>query len=285
MLELKKVLCPIDFSNLAARELNLAVQVCEAFGSKLVLHHNVLITGVGFSKAWEWSEEHRAQTVPEGDAFKRLEGVLATLPPGVRAQAEAKISSGSVAPVLLMLAQHLPADLVVLGSHGWSTDDHSSVTERIVDKCPCPVLTFHEGHEQAFRLQPKGDEPPAKVLVPTDLSEAAARAVNYAFELARRFPLHLTLLHVVPSGAGVAAAEQKLGALVPSDLAPRIETAIHQGKAVEDILDTVEAMRPAFMVVGEHKPGGLFHRLFSQNRAREILHRASCPVWFIPNRG
>jgi len=282
MLELKKVLCPIDFSNLAARELDLAVQVCEGFGSKLVLHHNVLITGVGFSKAWEWSEEHRAQTVPEGDAFKRLEGVLATLPPSV--QAEAKISSGSVAPVLLMLAEQLPADLVVLGSRGWSTDDHSSVTERIVDKCPCPVLTFQEGNAQSFRLRPAGDAATVKVLVPTDLSETAAKAVAYAFELARKFPLHLTLLHVAGSSDGVGAAEQKLKALVPTDLAARVETDVHQGKAVEDIVATVEAMRPAFMVVGEHKPGGLLHRLFSQNRAREILHRANCPIWFVPHR-
>lgn len=285
MLELKTVLCPIDFSNLAARELELAVKVCEAFGAKLVLHHNVLITGAAFSKAWEWSEEHRAQTVPEGDAFKRLEGVLATLPPTVRAQAEAKISSGSVAPVLLMLAQQLPADLVVLGSHGWSTDDHSSVTERIVDKSPCPVLTFREGNEQSFRLRPESDAAPVRVLVPTDLSETAAKAVAYAFELARKFPLQLTLLHVVGSGTGVGAAEQKLKQLVPADLAPRLETAVHQGKAVDDIVATVEAMRPAFMVVGEHKPGGILHRLFSENRAREILHRASCPIWFVPHRG
>lgn len=281
MLELKKVLCPIDFSNLAARELDLAVEVCEAFGSKLVLHHNVMITGVGFSKAWEWSEVHQGHAPSEGDAFKRLEGVLATLPASV--QAEAKISSGSVAPVLLLLAEQLPADLVVLGSHGWSTEEHSSVTERIVEKSPCPVLTIQEGHEHAFRLRPQTGEPAVKVLVPTDLSDSAATAVHYAFELARRLPLHVTLLHVARDASAATAAERKLKDLTPSDLADRVERIVHQGKALDDILGTVDATRPAFMVVGEHV-GGVFHRLFTQHTAREILHRASCPVWFVPHR-
>lgn len=281
MLEVKKVLCPIDFSNLAARELDLAVQVCEAFGSKLVLHHNVMITGVGFSKAWEWSEEHRGHAPSEGDAFKRLEGVLATLPPTV--QAEAKISSGSVAPVLLLLAEQLPADLVVLGSHGWSTDEHSSITERIVEKSPCPVLTIQEGHEHAFRLRPQSGEPTVRVLVPTDLSDSAATAVHYAFELARRLPLQLTLLHVARDEEAAAAAQGKLKDLIPSDLAARIEMVVHQGKAIDDIVRTVDETRPAFLVVGEHV-GGIFQRLFTQHTAREILHRASCPVWFVPHR-
>jgi hypothetical protein len=34
---------------------------------------------------------------------------------------------------------------VVLGSHGWSTQDHASVTERLIDRCSRPVLTFEEG--------------------------------------------------------------------------------------------------------------------------------------------
>lgn len=282
MLEIKTVLCPVDFSNLAARELELAVQVCEAFGAKLIVHHNVLATGPAFSKAWEWSEEHRAEKVHEGDAAKRLQGVLATLPPTIRA--EAQVSSGPVAPVLLLLAEQLPADLMVLGSHGWSTQDHASVTERILERSPCPVLTIHEGIEHAFRLKPAGVEPAVRVLVPTDLSDSAATAVRYAFDLARRFPLHLTLLHVVREGAPAAPAEHQLEALVPPDLATRVDTTIHHGRAVDEILATVETLQPAFMVVGEHV-GGFFHRLFTQHTARQILHRARCPVWFVPHRG
>src|SRR4051812_9098423 len=41
LMEIKTVLCPTDFSTLSERELQLAIRICQRFGAKLVVQHNV----------------------------------------------------------------------------------------------------------------------------------------------------------------------------------------------------------------------------------------------------
>jgi hypothetical protein len=85
-----------------------------------------------------------------------MQAALNALPRDV--WAEGVVSVGSVVGALLALAEELHADLIVLGSHGWSTETHASVTERIIAEAPRPVLTFNEGALATgrFRLRARG---------------------------------------------------------------------------------------------------------------------------------
>jgi len=282
---LKIVLCPIDFSDLSRQELALAVEVGEAFGAHLVLHHNLAAVSPGLTRAWEWNEVHRADEASAAKAEARMRQLLAELPKGV--SAEASLTSGPLATVLLELARQLPADLVVLGSHGWSTLDHASVTERIIERAPCPVLTLQEGSAPRFRLRAAADGTAVPVVVPTDLSEEGQRVVEYAVELAHKLPLLLHLLHIVPSGSSymtLETAQRRVNDLIPTDLLAQTECHVKQGDSIEEILKLSQLMEPAFMIMGEHARS-FFRRFFTKDTAREVLHRAQCPVWFVPPRG
>jgi len=284
MPQIRIVLCPVDFSNLARQELTLATEVSAAFGARLVLHHNLAAVSPGFTRAWEWNEVHHADHVSRAKAEAYMRQLLADLPKTV--SAEATISSGPLAPVVLELARQLPADLVVLGSHGWSTPDHTSVTERVIDRCTCPVLTIEEGGTTAtpFRLFSAGSDESSRVVVATDLSAAGTHVLAYAYDLARSAPLELHVVHVLPSGADVPSAEraeQKLLATVPHELAERVQCYIERGDTIDAILDFSYGIDPAFMVMGEHART-FFQRVFSKDTARGVLHRATCPVWFVP---
>jgi nucleotide-binding universal stress UspA family protein len=279
----KIVLCPIDFSDLSRQELALAVEVGEALGAHLVFHHNLASVSPGFTRAWEWNEVHRSEPASAAKAEARMRDVLAEVPKGV--SAEASISTGPLGTVLLELARQLPADLVVLGSHGWSTEDHASVTERIIERCPCPVLTVQEGPAaQRFRLRCATAGEAVPVVVPTDLSDAAEPAVAYAVELARLLPLRLHLLHIVPTGSSymtLEAAQRHVNDLIPTDLLARAESHVQQGDSIEGILKVTRRIDPAFMIMGEHARGFIRH-IFTKDTARQVLHRAPCPVWFVP---
>jgi universal stress protein A len=285
MSRLKIVLCPIDFSDLSRRELGLAVEIGETLGAHLVLHHNLAAVSPGLTRAWEWNEVHRADEASTAKAEARMRQLLAELPKGI--SAEASVSSGPLAPLLLELARQLPADLIVLGSHGWSTPDHASVTERIIDRSPCPVLTIQEGAASHFRLRAAHGSDVVPVVVPTDLSEEGQRVVEYAIELARMAPLQLHLLHVPPAGSSyltLETAQRRLNDLVPTDLLAQAEAHVQPGDSTTEILKLSERISPAFMIMGEHARG-FFRRFFTHDTAREVLHRASCPVWFVPPRG
>jgi universal stress protein A len=283
MVQIKTVLCPVDFTDLARKEIALAAEVCEAFGAQLVLHHNLSAVSPGLTRAWEWDALHQSDDVSSREAEQRLRGLLAELPKGI--QATASVSHGPVGLVLLEIARQLPADVVVLGSHGWSTPDHASVSERLLEQCPCPVLAIHDGDTPTrFRLRPEASHEPVAVVVPTDFSESAQRAVDYAFELARRLPLHLHILHVTPRGADesrASAEARTIDDLVPPDLIGQTFSHVEPGEAVEQILLLSARLNASFILMGEHARG-FFRRVFTRDTARAVLHRACCPVWFVP---
>jgi hypothetical protein len=57
-----------------------------------------------------------------------------------------------VAAVVLALAHGL-LPISSPGTHGWSTEDHASVTERIIEQARCPVPTIRDTSAlRQFRL-------------------------------------------------------------------------------------------------------------------------------------
>lgn len=284
-MRIRTILCPIDFSNLSARELDIAAEAARVFGARLVLHHNRLAIAPGLARGWDWEATHFTQTLREAEAERRMAAALAAVPAGV--PAEGVISAGPLAPVVLSLAERLPADLVVIGSHGWSTDEHASVTERVIAQAPCPVLTLHDGGEPTPRLCLRAEDgTPPRVVVPTDLSPTSRHAVEYAYALARILPLRLELLHVLPgsphrSAAAENAAREQLDAVVPADLATQVTTAVRYGEPTTEILAHLAEARPQFAVLGEHARE-IWRHLFTRDTTRTIVHAASCPLWIVP---
>ena len=300
MVTIRTILCPLDFSALCEREVALAVELCGAFGAKLVLHHNLDDASLGMSASWMWRQEHVPAKTPEAAVELRLRELLARLPAGVAC--EARISDGQVAPSLLFLQRQLPADLVVMATHGQNTEDHASVAERLVEETTSPVLILHEQDCSGppIRLAAGEGERPLEVLVATDWSVTADHTVAYAFDLARVFPWRLHLLHVLSPGqlvhveSGVPMAvpgsdvgeivegmRRQLAALVPEELAGRVVCHVEAGDPAERIMATAAALPADLIVMGAHARGFL-RRFFTRDTSLELLRRAACPVWFVP---
>lgn len=282
-MRIRTVLCPLDFSRLDEQELEIALEVCRTFGAKLVLHHDLAAAEPGFSRAWEWANAHAGEAGREPAAVARLQTLLDRIAVGV--PAEAAITSGLLAESVLTLAAKLSADLVVLGSHGWSTQDHASVTERVIARLPCPVLTFQEQTgTPPFRLRPEPGDPPIRVVVATDLTATSVTAVGYACALARDVGIHLELLHVLPAeaaGAAVIHAQARLEGLVPPDLVDAVSAHLRRGDPVDETALYVAALAPAFVVLGQHARSMVRH-LFTRDTTRALVRRVECPAWVVP---
>jgi len=282
----KIALCAVDLTDLANREVTFAAELCDAFGSRLILHHNVASVAPGLTRAWEWKEVHRDAHEAAGDVDRRLRALMAGLPRSF--PVEASVTTGSLVPILLDLAARLPADLIVLGSHGWSTEEHTSVAERVLDRAPCPVVTIHDAIPGAgdVRVRARPGHAAPEVVVPVDLTAASTPVLDYAFDLARSLGLYLHVLHVegVRTNAETHdATSRRLASMVPPDLVGRVECHLEAGDPVERILAFLCERLPAYAIMGEHARD-LVRRFFTRDTARELLHRAPCPVWFIPPR-
>ncbi len=282
MLSIETILCPIDFSAATRQELELALELAERFAARLVLHHNIPTMPLGLARGWEWKEYHQEKSELTSEVTMGLERLLAEIPAEI--PHEARITSGPLMATLDAIVSAFRVDLVVVGSHGWSTPDHASVSERLIERCPCPVLASQEQSPavRRFRVTPRNADDRVEVLVASDLTDSSSGALHYAFDLARRFPVHLELLHVGSEAlTDRAEAQHDLEALVPEDLRGRVAAHVELGRPVDEILAAIERSEPSFLVMGEHARG-FFRNVFTVDTARHILHRAQVPVWFVP---
>ena len=277
------VLCPTDFTPLSDRAVSLASRICRWYGASLVLEHNLDARPPEFlSVEWMWSEEQKpSDTAREQAAEQRLLSDVERLAKDF--PCEARLTRGPLELGLVAVARALSVDLVVMGSHGWSDARHHSLTERLVDSAPCPLLTL--SHEtQAERFLSATEAEPIPVLVPLDLSAHSRATVADALELLERLPLRLHFLHVesprFETGAAVADFG-RLEGLVPPGRRGQVALHIRSGKVADQILAAARDLHARLILMGTHGKGALA-RLLTGATAREILHRAPCPVWFEP---
>jgi nucleotide-binding universal stress UspA family protein len=292
MIRIRTVLCPIGFDDLDSKEVALAVDVCRAFGARLVLHHNLGNAPPGPSMSWMWNQAHPNGKSTEERAAERLRELLSTLPGDVHA--EAHISAGVAGPAILEMERQVEADLVVMATHGASSLDHASVAELIVEQSSCPVLVLRNGCD-GLNLHPEGEA--LQALVATDFTPSADRAMTYAFELARSLPMRLRLLHVLPPQRNVLAemdpylpppvespvehAHRRLKMLVPEDLEDHVSIRVEIGDPAEKIADVSERLGASCLFMGAHARG-LLRRIFTADTSLALLHSAPCPGWFVP---
>jgi nucleotide-binding universal stress UspA family protein len=196
---------------------------------------------------------------------------------------------------ILSLAAESATDLVVLGTHGRSGFERlmlGSVTEKVVRKASCPVLTVPRRAEGAPEHAPFG-----RILCGVDFSEASRRAVDYGLSLAQEAKARVTLLHVVewlPDESFskypqfdvdhfrrtlLTDARVKLEQLVPEDARNWCEpdTKLVCGKPYQEILRVASEERSDLIVLGVHGRGAIDRMLFGST-TQAIVRQAACPV-------
>jgi nucleotide-binding universal stress UspA family protein len=288
MIALKTVHCPVDFSATMPRQIDVAADLCRAFGAKLVLHHNRHALGTGASVGWMWNADHHGNSRSQVEA--RLAEWMSRIPEGVIV--EPLITEGPVSRAVLAVSEAVKADLVVLTAHGTMAEDHASITEQVLASGKRAVLVLHESsvERRSPRFASSSTERQV-VIAPTDLTPESRAAIELGFDLARALPIDLHLLHLVPPGAArrasngsaIEAATRQLRELVPAELADRAQLHVEDGDPARGIIRAARELDASCIVMGEHARAPL-RRWFSRDTSREVLHDAPCPIWYVPGR-
>ena len=292
-MEQRRILCPIDFSPLSERSLQLAVEVCRRLRARLVLEHNLESPPpTGLAVGWMWSGEHEAEGQDKSrQAVARLEQLFGHIPQDI--DYEAKITRGPLDEGILHLAKELAVDMIVMGTHGPSSTGHKSVTESIIMRAPCPVLTTGESYDPTTVFGVEGGPAPEELsfLIPFDFSSRSRAALRYGLSTLRRMPHRVNLLHVAKTSPQLADAPvvpvatddilRRLDELVPADLEDRIETRVVVGDPVQCIVEEADRTRALFVLLAAHGKSALKRMLFG-TRTLGVLHGCECPVWFLP---
>jgi nucleotide-binding universal stress UspA family protein len=287
------VLCPVDYSQCSQLALRRAVELAKTFDARVTVLHvtalsapGLMATGyggyAGFAagaedvvRAWQRDESSRLGdfVAPFMDAGVPIETKLIA---GVEGNPWREIKG---------LAEDLPADLIVMGTHGRTGLPHvllGSVAEKVLRVAPCPVMTVRAGDGlpvtgPLFR----------RIVCATDLTEASGATVDMAVSLAEESLARLTLVHVVekPEGTSIDRANQRLLQLARTapgfcETDERVET----GEAWEEIVRVAQATAADLVVIGARARHAL-GRLSLGSTADQVVRHAAMPVLVVPRKG
>lgn len=272
MLSIEHVLCPVDLSAISQRALRHSASFATWYEASLT----VLFVRTG----------HRVKaTEPDLAAF-----VESTV--GARA-ARLLVVDGDAVSEIVRLAGALPADCVVMGTHGISGVKQlllGSVTERVLREAPCPVLTVPPhiaGDADAASF--------ATVVCAVDFSPSSTRALDYAVSIARKAGARLVLLHALEwfddeiettpadekfrrPATAEEDARQRLEELLSADaLACRLELVIGRGAAHEEVLRIISKYTAGLVVLGVHGRNVVDRTLFGST-AQRLARESPCLV-------
>jgi universal stress protein A len=143
-----------------------------------------------------------------------------------------------------------------------------------------------------------------RILVPTDFSPGARRALTLAIQFAKLLRAAIDLLHVQPIPAYIPVPtvpgatpvppptpeatqgiHESLGVLAAAVREPGVEcqTKSVEGNPGDEIVDYAAKIGADLIVMGSHGRTGL-GRLLLGSVAEKVLHRATCPVLVVPIR-
>lgn len=139
--------------------------------------------------------------------------------------------------------------------------------------------------------------PITDILVPTDFSEHAQSALEYAKELARHLGATLHIIHIVEpiiypaewgySQMGLTELEQELTRMAQQEIDKLVDTIraeglpvrgeVLHGRASEQIVRYAQEHNIGLISIGTHGRSGLEHFLFGSTTER-VLRKAPCPI-------
>jgi len=295
MIRLEKLLCPTDGSPHARHALEYAVALAKWYGAEI----HALRVLAPIPPTWEMPAAVNLGELETGVKERVLEEVeeLLTDARGAGVAAHAEVLIGRESVEIVERARTLPADLVVMGTHGRGGFEKwvlGSITEKVIRQAPCPILTVTLPVEDA---PPPGQRPFERILCAVDFSKHSARALTFALSLAQQADAHLTLAHVlepiadenleVYAGHTVgelrpeleARSRERLRATIPEDARNWCDPdeLIVYGRPWEAILDAVKDTNSDLLVMGVHGRSAVDLALFGST-TNHVVRGAHCPV-------
>lgn len=293
------ILCPVDLSPESARAFRYARQVAAWYGAEITLLH-VHRQAARVMAGAPYGGPELLEPVPlTGDEREHLMDAIREF---VRHENQPELpvtwlldESLHVPPTIVAAARDLPADVIVLGTHGRSGFRRfvlGSVTEQVLLTAGTAVLA----------VPPKAAEPLpplcARVLCAVDFSPASLRALECAVSVAMKAHAPLTVAHIlelppeVPDAPPVdlslyrrnrfeQANDAMAEALEPHRDRLPIDRLLLAGRAGPEILRLAAEQQASLVVMGVSGRGAVDLMLFG-SVAQHVLRRTACPVLTMP---
>jgi nucleotide-binding universal stress UspA family protein len=297
MITISHILCPVDFSEFSRHALHYATALAKWYRAPLTLLHvqPVMAIPAGPPEVMPVFVMTRDQQQQLLESLRKevAEEV------GEAVLTHVDVVEGNAAREIVARAQSGHADLIVMGTHGASGFERlllGSVTEKVVRKSPCPVLTVPPRTPDATPVPPLFK----RILCAVDFSPTSMRALKYATSLAEEADGCLTVAHVFELEGSMpenwrdaltprsvrdqlVALEderrEKLAHAVPDNakLYCQVEHVMAGGTPYREILRLAAEKQSELIVLGVQGRTAA-DLMFFGSTANHVVRQATCPV-------
>jgi nucleotide-binding universal stress UspA family protein len=300
---IRNILVPIDFSKMSIEAIETAKRLGQRFGAAIHLTHvhhwqyPADFMGPVISSGFlpQSFEEHRNKQLAE-----ELKAIASKA--GLSPRDQLHLRTGTSAfHEICKLAQEIPADLIVVPTHGYTGVKHvflGSTAERVVQHAPCPVFVVRQPRKSA----PGKKFGYKKILVPVDFSGCSQKGLRYAIGFANELGAEIALLHAtylgyIYSSEGTAlydipglqeaarkSAERQMRKLVRTVKFGQVkfETVFTGASPVLDICDFAKDHDVDLIITSTHGLTGFQHVLIG-SIAEKVVRHAPCSVLVVPS--
>jgi nucleotide-binding universal stress UspA family protein len=285
MLEVRRILFPVDFSERCSAAASHVAAMARQFHAKVTLLHVVRTPRV-----WQ-GDLVSGQLEPLIDMPQLIKERQATLNAWLRnefedvADIERIVCHGEPARVIAGHAHNERSHLIMMPTHGYGPFRRlllGSITAKVLHDAECPVWTDVHDEISFARLGCQS------VICAVDLREEMVSAIQWAAEYAASCRAALTLMHAIPALAGPARPSEirfrsylmESARAYIADLQQRAGTSAHvciQGDRIAQAVRSVALESAAeLVVIGQ----GCIHETLGRLRsnAYAIIRESPCPV-------
>jgi nucleotide-binding universal stress UspA family protein len=196
MLNIAKILLPVDFPHTSLRVVHQAATLAHHFHSEIVMLHVATVRSHAAGVPEDDAEIRGWDLLTEiiREAEKNLDQSLARELDGLAIRRA--LAKGNPAQVILETARAETADLIMMPSYGYTFDQFllGSVTAKVLYGTDCPVWTgahVEESRVHQFAIR--------NVLCSVDLGPRSQKTIAWAGQMAAEFGARLALTHVTSS--------------------------------------------------------------------------------------
>ena len=289
--EPKRILCPLDFSELSDLALKYAAVSAREYDATLyVLHAETFELPRYFSRSKSDQLIQELTTAKSSLRHHLAEHVQKIL--GIHANGlDLEFEALETHPVgaIMNVTKQAAIDLIVMGTHGYGGLKRlrlGSVAENTVANATVPVFTVRQKTHLFIDVLHADSIPVLEnILCPSNISETAVTALRHAAALAERFGAVLTVLHIreTDKDADISKDEEKLCAWIADTVKVQcdVKPMVLSGHAAEEIISHAKENQNDLIVLGARHQQFLEATFFGRTTELVVRH-APCPVLITP---
>lgn len=288
-MQVKRILCPVDFSDFSVSAYEYALTLAEYYKSHLLVLHAIELSKYPYADyvgaTGDFVDLSRA--VCDGGKAKLQEFV--SKHPRHAVEPQLAVDQGNASDLILSFALKDNIEVIVMGTHGRRGFDRlvmGSTTDRVLRRAPCPVLVVSDPSHNVMTTGPDGRHRLTRILYCTDFSENSDKAMVYAISVAAEYGAELMVLHVVERAPDLASAEtliatraEQLVRLLPVNEGRKftVNTAVRLGKPYQEIVRHAGEAQTTLIIMTARGGDAVDRAIFGSTTYR-VIQLGPCPV-------